>query len=63
MYHTTCGSFGNQQRREIVRHVQSIHAYDFFNLLAGPELLDRVDQLLPPHRERLYTPTDTLSEK
>jgi hypothetical protein len=39
MYHTTCGSFGNQQRREIVRHVQSIHAYDFFNLLAGPELL------------------------
>lgn len=61
MYHTTCGSFGNQQRREIVRHVQSIHAYDFFNLLTGPELLDQVEEQLPPHRERLYPLTETLS--
>jgi hypothetical protein len=49
------------QAVRIRQRSRSIHSYDFFNLLTGPELLDRVDQLLPPHRERLYTPTDTLS--
>jgi hypothetical protein len=32
-----------------------------FNLLTGPQLLDRVEALLPDHRERLYPPTETLS--
>jgi hypothetical protein len=32
-----------------------------FNLLTGPQLLDRVEQLLPAHRERLFPPTETLS--
>jgi hypothetical protein len=32
-----------------------------FNLLTGPELLDRVEALLPEHRERLFPPTETLS--
>jgi len=49
------------QAVRIRQRSRSIHSYDFFNLLTGPEWLDRVDQLLPPHRERLYTPTDTLS--
>jgi hypothetical protein len=32
-----------------------------FNLLTGPQLIDRVEQLLPAHRERLFPPTETLS--
>jgi hypothetical protein len=32
-----------------------------FNLLTGPHLLDRVEELLPDHRERLFPPTKTLS--
>jgi hypothetical protein len=30
-------------------------------VLTGDALLERVDQYLPPHRERLYPPTETLS--
>ena len=33
----------------------------FFNLLTSPALLDRVEDLLPEHRERLFPPTETLS--
>ena len=32
-----------------------------FNRLTGPQLFDRVEQLLPEHRERLFPPTETLS--
>ena len=32
-----------------------------FNLLTGPRLFDRVEALLPEHRERLFPPTETLS--
>jgi hypothetical protein len=32
-----------------------------FNLLTGPQLFDRVEALLPEHRERLFPPTETLS--
>jgi hypothetical protein len=32
-----------------------------FNLLTGPQLFDRVEVLLPEHRERLFPPTETLS--
>jgi hypothetical protein len=42
-------------------HARHLHAYDFFNLLTGDALLDKVDRHLPPHRERLYPPTETLS--
>jgi hypothetical protein len=35
------------------------HFIDY--LLTGPQLLDRVEALLPDHRERLYPPTETLS--
>jgi hypothetical protein len=34
---------------------------DFFNVLTGPDLLERTDAYLPAHRERLYPPTVTLS--
>jgi len=40
---------------------RSIHAYDFFNLLTGPDMLDLVDEHSPTHRERLYAPAETLS--
>jgi hypothetical protein len=32
-----------------------------FSLLTGPQLLERVEAVLPEHRERLYPPTETLS--
>ena len=35
--------------------------YGFFNLLTGPKLLDIVEEQLPDYRERIYTPTVTLS--
>lgn len=34
---------------------------DFFNLLTGPELLEKTEALLPEHREREYPPTVTLA--
>ena len=50
-----------QQRKHIRRRVREIDAVDFFNLLTGPELLETTESTLPPHRERLYPPTVTLS--
>ena len=32
-----------------------------FNLLTGPALFDKVESLLPQHRERRFPPTETLS--
>lgn len=52
---------GRHQQRRVAGHASRVHAYDFFNLLTGDALLDEVEQHLPPHRERLYPPTDTLS--
>ena len=50
-----------QQQKHIAHHAQKTNAYTFFNILTSPPLLDVVEQHLPPHRERLYTPTTTLS--
>jgi len=36
-------------------------AFDFFNMLTSPELLDPMEASLPYHRERLLPPTETLS--
>lgn len=49
------------QRHRISQRSRTIHAYDFFNLLTEPDLLDVVDQQLPAQRERLFPPTTTLS--
>jgi hypothetical protein len=51
----------SHQHRRIEHHARRLHAYDFFNLLTGDALLNQVDRHLPPHRERLYPPTETLS--
>lgn len=36
-------------------------ATGFFNLLTAPELFDTLEASLPPHRERLFPPTETLA--
>ena len=51
----------HSQQKHIAHHAQKTNAYTFFNILTNPQLLDVVEQHLPPHRERLYTPTTTLS--
>lgn len=47
-----------QQLQKIARQVDSM---SFFNLLTGPELLGRLEALLPEYRERKYPPTMTLA--
>lgn len=56
----TAGASAGQSRR-IKRHLRDADSYSFFNLLTGPELFEKVESLLPEHRERLYPPTETLS--
>ena len=50
-----------QHQRSIQRTIHSVDAMDFFNALTGPELLEVTEAHLPVHRERLYSPTVTLS--
>lgn len=50
-----------RQCRTIAAKAGSVDAHAFFNLLTGPELFDAVELALPPHRERLFPPTETLS--
>lgn len=53
--------FVHGQSRRVEHHAGEGDAYSFFNLLTGPELFEKVESLLPKHRERLYPPTETLS--
>jgi hypothetical protein len=50
-----------RQCHAITAKAGSVDAHAFFNLLTGPELFDAVELALPPHRERLFPPTETLS--
>ena len=50
-----------RQQQGIRRHASRADAPAMFNLLTGPQLLERVEAVLPAHRERLYPPTETLS--
>jgi hypothetical protein len=50
-----------QHRKSIGRRARQIDAVEFFNVLTGPELLELTEAHLPEHRERLYSPTVTLS--
>ena len=58
--HDAIGRSRAQQQR-IRSHIGGCDSYAFFNLLTGPELLDKVESELPEHRERLFPPTETLS--
>lgn len=50
-----------QHQRRIRHHIHTSDASAFFNLLTCPELLGEVEVLLPPHRKRLFPPSETLS--
>ena len=54
-------SFTNHQHKRIESYSTSSDSYCFFNLLTSDALLNKVEELLPTHRERLYSPTETLS--
>ena len=58
--HDAIGNARAQQRR-VRSQIRDSDAYAFFNLLTGPELLDKVESVLPQHRERRFPPTETLS--
>ncbi len=49
--------FAHQQ--SVCRRIGQSNVFSFFNLLTGPELLDKVESLLPEHRERRFPPTET----
>ena len=49
------------QQHRVRRQARNSDAYAFFNLLTSEQLLDKVESLLPDHRERLFPPTETLS--
>ncbi len=50
-----------QQQQRVRHYACNTDSYAMFNLLTGPQLFDRVEELLPEHRERLFPPTETLS--
>lgn len=60
MHDAICGA-RTQQQRHIRSQVRNSDAYSFFNLLTGPALFDKVESVLPRHRERRFPPTETLS--
>ena len=49
------------QHKRIRKRASNSDSYEFFNLLTGPELLEEVESVSPEHRERLFSPTETLS--
>lgn len=56
------GAFRSRQHQHrIEAHARRLQTVDFFNVLTGPQLLEKVEALLPEHRERQYPPTVALS--
>ncbi|NNE63330.1 MAG: IS4 family transposase [Gammaproteobacteria bacterium] len=49
------------QQNSVLNHSQKSHYLDVFNLMTSDALFDRIESLLPEHRERLFPPTETLS--
>ncbi len=48
-------------RKQLQKVARQIDSMSFFNLLTGSQLMDRLEALLPQHRERKYPPTVTLA--
>lgn len=61
MRHRSRSARGQQRGRNIRRKAVRLQAVDFFNVLMGAELLEVTEAYLPDYRERLYSPTETLS--
>lgn len=49
------------KQHRVQRYAAANDAFDFFNMLTSPDLLDMLESSLPEHRERLFPPTETLS--
>jgi len=59
---TTSSKLVHTKQQRIQAGVNKSDAYCFFNLLTGPEMLSKVEEMLPEtHRERQFPPTETLS--
>ena len=58
--HTNYSAVKHQQHR-ISAHHSKLNALSFFNQLTSDQLFERLESLLPEHRERLFPPTETLS--
>lgn len=58
--HTNYSAAKHQQHR-ISDHHSKLDALEFFNQLTSNRLFERVESLLPVHRERTFPPTETLS--
>lgn len=54
-------SIPKYQRRRLSGLRYNSNSISFFNLLTSDALLDKVEELLPEHRERSYPPTETLA--
>jgi hypothetical protein len=55
--HTTSA----RQQHCVSKYARNSDAYAFFNVLTSEQLLEKVESLLPEHRERVFPPTETLS--
>lgn len=53
--------FVHSQQHRIQHYAATSGAFDFFNMLTSPELMQTLEASLPDHRERLFPPTETLS--
>ena len=49
------------KQHRVQHYAAANDAFDFFNMLTSPDLLDMLEASLPEHRERLFPPTETLS--
>ena len=49
------------QQKHIKRIQAECDSYTFFNVLTDDVLFNRLEELLPEHRERRFPPTETLS--
>ena len=49
------------KQHRVQHYAAANDAFDFFNMLTSPDLLDTLETSLPEHRERLFPPTETLS--
>jgi hypothetical protein len=49
------------QQKRISNHLSNTNSLSFFNLLTSDALFEKLESLLPDHRERVYPPTETLS--
>jgi len=57
-----CSARASKRQQQSVRKIQhQADATVFFNALTDVGMFEKIESLLPEHRERLYTPTDTLS--